>query len=274
MSEEVEVQEPVVQEVEKEEVSPLAEETTPKQESQAESEDTPDEGVKTIPKDRFDQVWARSKKAEAKLAELDAQLRQEREERIRLEERSKVQQEQAQQAEYTWDQLENFIAEGKLTRGQAQEYKDKMTEQRLERKFKQQQVVESKDSRILGEIEQYKQLIPEVMSYGSESRQKYEKEFSYMTRTLGMPDNYATQLAATRAAFGDVETVKQRLASRKVTPKEPLMETHTPQKQKASSRSFEDTLPQYKRDYYTRMIKSGVVKDWKDAEEIEKHRGS
>ena len=272
---EVEVQEPVVQEEVKEEVSPEAELTTPAVDSQVPEEiiDLPEER-KTIPKERFDQVYARTKRAEAEAKELQAQLQREREERIRLEERSKVQTEQQTQKEMTWAELKTGNAEGRWTRDQAQDYKDKMTEQRLERKFREKQTLESKESRILGEIEQYKQLIPDVMDPGSESRTKYEREFAYLVRN-GAPDNYVTQLVATRAAFGDPDTIKARKTAKTIlTPKEPFMETHATQKQKAAVKSYEDSLPEPKREHYRKMIKHGVVKDWKEVEEIEKHRGA
>jgi len=274
----IEVQDPVVQEEKKDELSPLAEETTPKPESQEVAEEVADlsEERKTIPKERWDQLYARTKRAEADKHQLREELQREREERIRLEERTKVHSEQQTQQEMTWAQLEQGIQEGRWTRDQAQEYKDKMTEARLERKFKEKQAAESSNSRILGEINQYQQLIPDVMSYGSESRQKYEREFSYMTRTLGMPDNYATQLAAVRAAFGDIETVKARQTAKTVlTNKEPFVETHTSQsKMQKPVKSFEDSLPEYKREHYKKLMKGGVVKSWKEAEELENYKPS
>src|SRR6187549_3572165 len=216
MSDEVVIDDPVVQTDTKEEVSPLAEITTPPQDSQVEEVIEPkEEGPKTIPKDRFDQVYARAKKAEEKAAALEAERQKEREDRIRLEERLKAQETKTKaEPEYTWDQLENFIAEGKVTRGQAQEYKDEMTRKKLKQEFEHKQVVESKNTRILGEIEQYKQLVPDIMTYGSENRQKYERVYSRYIQELGMPDNYATQLAATQAVFGDIETVKSRNTTR------------------------------------------------------------
>ena len=271
MSELGEVQDPVVEPEVKEEVSPLAEDTTPKPDSQVEPEVVQEES-RTIPKERFDQVWARAKKDEAKAKALQEELQREREERIRLEERAKVQQESTQaQKEYTWAELENFIAEGKLTRDQAQDYKDKQTEERLRRKLLAEREQESTKTAFLSQIEQYKQLIPDVMELGSENRQKYEREYTYFVRTLGYPENYATQLAATRAAFGDLEKVKRTSASRQpITNKESFVETHTPQSIKSATKSFKDTLPDYKVKHYEKMMKSGIVKDWKAAEELEK----
>lgn len=262
---------PVVEPTEKEEISDSAEHTAPKPEIQAENEVVTEKEVNPLEPggDRFKQVWARAKRAEEERDRERAERDREREERIRLSERLKTIEEQKQaQPEYTWDQLEEFITEGKVTRGQAQEYKDRMTEQRLERKFKQQQAIESKDSRILGEIEQYKQLLPDIMTHGSETRQKYEREFQYMVGALGMPDNYATQLAATRAAFGDVETVKTRNTSKKViTNKESFMETHAPSKQSSPGKSFKDTLAPWQIAHYEKLLTHRVYKDWKDIEE-------
>lgn len=264
---------PAVEEVPKEEVSTHAEDTTPKPDGQVvqtegiEGEEPP----KMIPKERFDQVWARTKKSEARLKELEIETQREREERIRLEERLKVREEQQNQKEMSWEELENGIAEGKWSRAQAQEYKEKMTEQRLAKRLEEQERQKMSSNRILGEISQYQQLIPEVMQPGSEERTKYEREYAYMVRELGMPKNHATELAAVRAAFGDVETVKSRRASKEVTTeKEPFMETHTAQRQKSTGKSFPDTLQAWEREGYERLIKNRVYKDWKEVEEERK----
>lgn len=265
---------PVVQEEKKEEVSPLAEDTTPKPDGQVPQEEPPTE-EKVSPLEpggaRFKEVWARAKKSEARLKELEAERQQEREERIRLEERLKVKEEQQTQKEMSWEELENGIAEGKWSRAQAQEYKDKMTEQRLAKKFEEQERQKMASTRILSEIGQYQKLIPEVMQPGSEERAKYEREYAYMIRELGMPKNHATELAAVRAAFGDVETVKTRRASKVMTnEQEPFMETHTTQRQKPATKSFKDTLQPWEREGYERLIKNHVYKDWKEVEEEQK----
>lgn len=262
---------PVIQEEVKPAISSQAEDTTPKPDGQvAQEESIQEEKVNPLEPggSRFKEVWARAKKSEARLKELEAQHQQEREERIRLEERVKVKEEQQAQKEMSWEELENGIAEGKWSRSQAQEYKDKMTEQRLAKKFEEQERQKTTSSRILGEIGQYQQLIPEVMQYGSEERARYEREYAYMVRELGMPKNHATELAAVRAAFGDVETVKTRRASKQVTTEqEPFMETHTTQRQKPSTKLFKDTLQPWEREGYERLIKNRVYKDWKEVEE-------
>src|SRR5690348_17082814 len=110
---------PVVEPEIKPEISILAEETTPKQEESQASEVTTEQvesASKVIPKERFDEVWARMKREESERKALQAEIQREREERIRLEERVKVKEETQSQPEYTWDQLEAAIAEGRVTR--------------------------------------------------------------------------------------------------------------------------------------------------------------
>lgn len=269
-----EASDPVVQEEPKVEVSTQAEDTTPKPDGQVSQEETPTE-EKVNPLEpggsRFKEVWARAKKSEARLKELEMERQQEREERIRLEERLKVKEEQQNQKELSWEELDNGIAEGKWSKAQAQEYKEKMIEQRLAKRLEEQERQKVSSSRILGEINQYQQLIPEVMQPGSEERAKYEREYAYMVRELGMPKNHATELAAVRAAFGDVETVKTRRASKQVTTEqEPFMETHTTQRLKPATKSFKDTLQPWEREGYERLIKNHVYKDWKEVEEEQK----
>lgn len=260
---------PVVEPEVKEEVSPLAESTTPAPDVQVVEEKAEEKKPNPLEPggDRFKQVWARAKQAEERLKHLEAEHQREREERIRLEERQKTKEEQHAQQEMTWAQLEAGIAEGKWSRDQAQEYKDKMAEQRLQKKLEQKQREESSNARILGEIGEYQKLVPDVMTYGSENRQKYEREFSYMVRTLGMPDNYATQLAAVRAAFGDPDTLRRKASATKVINQEPLMETHTPSSKKVVEKSLFDKLDDRSKKHYERLLEKGVYKNVQEVEE-------
>lgn len=262
---------PVIEPVEKEEVSTQAEETAPKPDIIDQSSQQSEVKERKHPLepggDRFNQVWARAKKAEDETRHLREEMQREREERIRLEERIRAKEEQSQQKEMSWDELEKGIEEGRWSRSQAQEYKEKMTEQRLAKRLSQEREKQGQDSRYLAELDQYKAIVPDVMTYGSENRQKYERELQYMVRSLGMPDNYATQVAAARAAFGDVSTAKTRFeAEKKVIKKEPFEETHMPPADRKQSKDFASTLTPEQRKHYEKMLDKGMYKDWKEVE--------
>lgn len=266
---------PVVEPEIKADISPLAEDTTPKPDIQPPREEVAHEEPKHPLEpggDRFKEVWARTKKAEAKLQELEADRQREREERIRLEERLASKEAAATaQPEMTWAQLEAGIDEGRWTRAQAQEYKDKMTEMRLEKKLHERESSKAVESKVLGEIEAYKAIVPDVVSFGSESRQKVEREFAYMVQVLGMPNNQKTELLALRSAFGDVDIAKKRFAAKQtITPREPFMETHSPQSSKPSTKDFSSTLSPEKKAHYEKMLRNGQYKDWAEVEAEEK----
>lgn len=257
---------PVIEPEVKEEVSVQAEETTPKTDVQEPVQEGKEKKHPLEPGgDRFNQVWARSKKAEDEARALREELQREREERIRLEERQKAKEEQTQEKEMTWAELESGIEQGRWTRDQAHEYKDKMAEKRLERKLRQEQQQQSVNGKFLSELGQYKAHIPDVMTHGSESRQKYERELSYMVRQLGMPDNFATQVAAARAAFGDIDTVKSRKAAKEtVTSKEPFQETHTPSRNRVETKDYSSTLQPHEKAHYEKMMRAGLYGSWDD----------
>lgn len=268
----------VVSEEVKEEVSPQAEETTP----------SPDANVETVASesdekhplqpggDRFKQVYARAKKAEEKLDHLSSELQREREERIRMEERLKAKEEQRQEQaepEYTWDQLEAAIADGKITLRQAQEHREKVLMKKAEKAFEEKlatlQKTTNTEDKVVKDLDRYKQSIPDIMTPGSESRQKYEREYMYL-KSLGHKDGYATQLIAARAAFGDVETVEKAALVKKTTPKETFMETNsTSNKPQKNDKDPLKNLSERERKHYEKMIDHGHYKDWKEvAEEL------
>jgi hypothetical protein len=221
--------------------------------------------------DRFKQVWARAKSAEAKLEAQTAELQREREERIRLEERTKVQAEEKKKAEpeWNWEQLEGFIAEGKITRAGAAEYREKLVaekatlaaEQRLEAKLQS----TSQQTTVQSEVDRYKRAVPEVMQPGSVERVKVEREYVYLTQTLGYPGTRATELAAMRAALGDPDTVERAAQAKQTSNKEPFMETHSSShKPTANGKDLIKGLDDRSRKHYEKMIEHGRYSGWEE----------
>lgn len=271
---------PVVEPAIKEEISPLAEDTTPKPDVQAEV--VVEEPAKETPNplepggDRFKQVWARAKQAEAKAAELEAERQREREERIRLEERLKAQETQKQSAqEYSWEQLEKFIDEGRITRAQAQEYREQLVRKQAKedavKELEARQGTQTRESTVMRDIERYKQLVPEAAQPGTQESQKVTSEYNHMVNVLGMPPGNATLLVAARAVLGPLDTLERTInTKRTVTNKEPFMETHTPQSQKTVVKEFSSTLSPERKAHFEKMLRAGVYKDWKEIEEEEK----
>ncbi len=228
---------------------------------------------------RFKQVWARAKTAEQTADALKQELQKEREERIRYEERLKAQDTARQatnQPEYTWQQLEGFIDEGKITRAQAQDYREKLVEQRAieaaEKRLEAKLRTTSSESTILTELERYKKAMPEVEQPGTPEFQKAQREYVYLTQRLGYPPTYQTQLVAARAALGDIDSVEHTAQTRRTSHvKEPYMETQSSGGRPApKGKDPISTLSAPQKEHYEKMIKSGRYSGWDEVrKEIE-----
>jgi hypothetical protein len=215
--------------------------------------------------DRFKQVWARAKAAEAKAAQVEAEARAEREERIRLEERLRAQVEARKQVEpeYSWDQLQAAVDAGTITFAKAME----MREAQLERRWKSERQAEQERDRTLSsvstEMTEYKKLVPNATVPGTEERQKIEREYGYLVQRLGQPQTkeqtLSYELAAARAAFGDLDTLKTKHSlSAKPLGREAYMDTSSASKKPTETKKdFRSTLSTREVQHYERLMRNG-----------------
>jgi len=267
MSDEV-ISDPVVEPEVKPEVSVQAEETAPAPDAVVEPIVAEEKEASPLEPggERFKQVWARAKSAEAERDRLREEAQREREERIRYEERLKAQEETKKTAEpeYSWDQLEAAIAEGKITRAWANDYREKLVADKAtreaERRLEQKLASTSQESTVFSELDRYKKAAPEILQQGSEERTKVEREYAYMVQVLKFPPTHATELAATRAALGDLDTVERRVQAKKAATREPFMETHSstqkPQQKKNDPIAELEKDPRRKA-HYEKLIRAG-----------------
>ncbi len=214
--------------------------------------------------ERFKQVWARAKEAERKAEALAAEAQREREARIRLEERDKVRQESTQtpEKEFSWQELRGLIAEGKLTMDQAVEYREEVVAKRLKREA--QATIEghlklnTRESVIDETLTRYRKANPDLVKDGTPEREKLVREYKYHVEVLGMPATRATELAAARAAFGDVDVLEsQAKLKAKPVEREAMMETTTNQRPVPKTKDPVANLRQDQKEFYTKLIKAG-----------------
>jgi hypothetical protein len=273
MSDEVNT-DPVVEPEVKPELSLQAEETSPAPDQPLETKAEDEVPALAPGGERFKQVWARAKTAESERDSLREENQREREQRIRLEERLKAQEETkvASQPEYSWDQLEGMIAEGKITRASAADYRENLVADKARKEavkeLETRLSTTSKESQVLGEIHRYKTAMPEILQTGTPERQKVEREYAYMVNTLGFPPTHATELAATRAALGDLDTVERSVQAKRSAQKESFMETHSStQKPQQKTNDPITKLDQRQKEHYEKMIRAGRYEGWDDVRE-------
>lgn len=225
--------------------------------------------------ERFKQVVAARHKEKERAERLDTELRQEREARIRLEERLKAQEEvkAKSQPQYTWSQLQAAVDAGTIDMGKALEIRD----QQLLEGFRKEQQVREEQARVLNsvatEMNEYKSLIPNLMAPGTDERQKVEREYGYLVQRLGQPttkeQQVSMELAASRAAFGDLDTLKhKKVLSTKPLARESYMETSTTQqKPSGTKKDFKSTLSSREIQHYERLMRNGRYQGgWADVQ--------
>lgn len=224
---------------------------------------------------RFKQVWARAKHAEQERDRLREEAQREREERIRLEERLTVKEEakakgQPSEQEYTWDQLEQAIEAGQITRAWANTYREEVVAKKAReaalREVEERDKVKTRTLSVQQEIDRYKQIVPDIMRTGSDTRQKLEREYAYMVNVLGMPETKSTELAATRAALGDVTVLERTMKAKQSATQEPFVETHSSGKRPPSQKRLVDSLDERQKAHYTKMIDRGRYANWDEVE--------
>jgi len=214
--------------------------------------------------ERFKQVWARAKAAEAKATQVEAEARQEREARIRLEERLAAQEAEKtkSQPKYTWEQLQAAVDAQQITMGKALEIRD----QQLLEGWRKEQQAHSETLRqvtsVATEMNEYKSLVPNVIVPGSEERTKVEREYAYLVDRLGRPatkeQGLSMELTAVRSALGSLETLKAKQAmTTKPLPRESHKETSSAQKKADTTKDFKSTLSGREVQHYERLMRNG-----------------
>jgi len=159
---------------------------------------------------------------------LEAQLAEEREARIRLEERLRAQEAQRAPQQpppkiFTRSELRSAVDNGTISEDQMEEIWAK--QQRDEIKREMEQDLEKRDRQreterfIADETAKYIASYPDLRNTQSDTWRRVKQEYDFLVRT-GDPDNKATELKALRAALGNAERIQERTANRRETPTE------------------------------------------------------
>jgi hypothetical protein len=127
---------------------------------------------------------------------------------------------------------------------------------------------ERQQERVETDLNEYKQLAPEIMEEGSEVRKRVQDEFNYLV-SLGNPGaandrrTLQTQLLAIRAALGPLDKLRTAKSARRET------ETHEETggggsgsgQRRGAPKTAWDQLDKRQRDYYDGQISKGMYAD-------------
>ena len=217
---------------------------------------------------RFKEIYARAKAAESRIQEeREARIAAETEARI-LRETREVKAEAKAEKVLSWNELNQLVADNKLSQAEALEYREKAlikeaakaAEDSLSRKL----TAQSTNARIDAEIGKYKDALPDVNVPGTEERKKFDTEFRYQVEVLGLdPKSLSTQAAALRAVYGSPDKAAAYAKARHRPVAESFAETSGggASVTDAPKKSFRDTLTPREQEHYARMIKHGRYGD-------------
>ena len=189
---------------------------------------------------------------------------------------------QAKQAEpkpFTRAELNQLVADGKVTQDAADATMDRQLVERATKEAKSAAGAEvaqrERESVVTAQLDEYRGLLPEAWETGSKERAKAAKEYRYLVEKLGYPDTKATEVAALRAAFGDPEAIKASRSTGKSGPGETHEEVGGAERDEGGKGDTDgapkDLTPRQK-SHYESMISKGHYKDWAAVREELKFR--
>lgn len=162
-------------------------------------------------------VFARKQYREAKQAR--EELGREKEARIRLEERLRLQEEQTkkkpeEQRVYTKAEIRGLVTAGQITQEDADRYEEEIIiPHKIQQTLRGEKARESQSKpleRAAIEIGQYKQYVPELVDKSSEKFQQAAKEYARLVTEDGQPETLVTEKMALRYIFGSLDDLKNR----------------------------------------------------------------
>lgn len=222
-----------------------------------------------LPKVRVDEMVNAAKGEASRAAEVAAELRA----RVAALEAGKAKAEEPKPM--SRPELKQLVEDGKITQDAADAAWDRQlleTANASAAKVARGEVEgQQRESLVMGQLEEYRNLIPAAWEVGAKERTRAEKEFKALIK-MGFPDNKVTEVAALRAAFGDPEAIKAARSTGKNGPGEAHVEVgggDRPGSNGADADGKPKGLTPRQDAHYSNLISRGVMKDWKAvAEEL------
>lgn len=215
-----------------------------------------------IPKVRLDEVIG-------KVHGLEASLQQEREERIRLEERLKAGQKD-EPVRYTKQVLREAVATGQMTQDQADDLWDSQREAEITEKVMGVVTASTTQSkaveRVDADLAKYKALAPDLMVEGSETRIEVAERYQYLI-SIGAPSGPATQLAAANAVLGPIDRLEKKSKGRTVTQSHEETGGNDSGENGGKKTLLDQAPPRYKQ-HYENLISKGLITPEKAEKEL------
>jgi len=217
-----------------------------------------------------DGSWIPRERANEMVQSAVSPLREELAElRGRVEGRDQQSQNQQQPTRYTKPQLDQFVNDGRITQAQAddiwEQQRQRETEQLIDQTVASRLTEHEQTTRVVSDINAYKELVPDLMNDASDDRAKVRREYDYLV-SIGQPKGKTTELVALKQVYGPVENLRARLKSNSGSYEhhEDAGGGHAgyPASQQQPKDGAPAELSAAQRAYYGDLIQKGMYKDW------------
>lgn len=217
---------------------------------------------------RFEQVYAQSKQLKR---ENDAKAQEI--ERLKAELEAKKTPENNVEPEYSWAQLNEFIAAGRMTLADAQAYRESLLEKKLVAKaqatFRKEASTTDRLNILNSGIAAYANAVPALRNETSSERIRVEEEFNWLLDAQGvsldalsLPNRRALELTALRTVYGSVESLQRRNSVVNTATQQEIPGGNPPQRKPNPGQDVLNKLDNRQREYYRSRIQSGMYSGW------------
>ena len=220
---------------------------------------------------RFEQIYAKGKQAERDLVESQTKLKAAEARIAELEGKTTN-----ETTEYSWAQLEEFIAQGRITRADAEAHREAVITKRVLNNVKTDVTKESaettRNNALQSHINTYLEAIPEIKKEGTDARERVEEEFAFQASIHGFDVDKLTdvqrrqlQLSALRAVHGPIDAVTKRERTVRTETHQGLPGGARPASRVNPDQEILNKLTKREVAHYTNMMKNGrYPKGWSD----------
>jgi hypothetical protein len=226
---------------------------------------------------RFEQIYAQSKQYKRDL---------EHERELRLAAEAKLSQPATTQAsptnapaEYTWEQLEGFIKEGRISLADANAHREQVLLRSLKAQVKDEYQAEIKTNTrvqtLTSQLNEYVGAIPAILQEDSPERARLDAEFDWLVSVqdrnpskMSEAERKALQLTALRNVYGPIDSVAKQKTSLRTETQQERAGGSPPSRKVNPDQELLNKLTRPQIEHYEKMFRAGRYPGkWKDVVE-------
>lgn len=200
---------------------------------------------------------------QTQIGQMQEQLQELRDSRIRQEEQAKQAPAQ-QQKVYSRSELQTAVDAGTITQDTAADISERQFEARIvadtEKQIEERMTATRKSEVIERQITSYREAMPDLLNHGSESRVRLQAEYKTLL-SMDYPDNLQTELMALRSTFGPPERIRETTRNKRASAEEVGGGGGSAE---GDAGSGSNVVPAHLRTQYAAEIAKGAYTGWDD----------